>query len=107
MIQTTTIDDIVDDMMFKVDNEDKKMLLSPVPPRTSKDDFSGLERIWAETSFLRWIRNQYGLWHTHPLTQRWRDEGPNDLRDGVDYSSDHPDNLSGQIFERFKERLRK
>lgn len=107
MIQTNTIEEIVDDMMFKVDDEDKKYLLNPPPPSVKKGDYSGLEYIWFETSLQRWVRNHYGLWHTHPLTERWRKDGPNNIQDGTDYSQDHPDNVSGVIFSRFKERLQK
>ena len=46
----------------------------------------------------RAIRNELKLWHTHPLTRRWRtDEASRDIRDGVDYSIDHPDNISEEI----------
>jgi hypothetical protein len=94
--KTDTIDEIVDDMMFRIEDQDKQMFIN--------SDHS-LEHAWIEIVLMRWIRNRYGLWHTHPLTKRWREDGPNDLRDGVDYSSDHPDNISGVIYERFKERL--
>lgn len=105
MIQHNTIDEIVDDLIFKVDQKDIDYLLNP-PPKTA-DKGKQIEYIWARTEFLRYIRNHYGLWHTHPLTQRWRTEGANNLRQGVDYSSDHPDNVSAQVFQRFEERLRK
>lgn len=44
------------------------------------------------------IRNQLGLWADHPLTQNWR-ENPDlrDIRNGVDYSVDHPDQVSDNI----------
>ena len=49
----------------------------------------------------RAIRNDYSLWYFHPLTKNWRDnESGRDIRDGVDYSADHPDNMSEQIRER-------
>ncbi len=104
-LQTTTIDDIVDDLIFKLDKEEVDALLNP-PDEGKAPTNERLAYFWAKTTFLRDIRNEYGLWHTHPLTARWRSEGPNDLRDGVDYSIDHPDNVSGQIFERLIERLR-
>jgi hypothetical protein len=107
MFPTNTVEEIVDDLMFKVDDSDKKRILNPPKTTKGKNDFSGLEQIWFETSLMRWIRNHYGLWHTHPLTKRWREDGPNDLRDNTDYSTDHPDNISGVIYERFKERLAK
>lgn len=104
MIQTTTIDDIVNDLLFKLDKEDLDFLINP--PAADTDKSKQLEYIWGRTSFMRSIRNEYGLWHTHPLTQRWRTDGPNDLRDGVDYSSDHPDNVSAQVFGRLVERVK-
>lgn len=103
-LQTTTIDDVVDDMLFKLEKQDITYLLNP--PTTDANKGDQLEYIWGMSAFMRWIRNEYSLWHTHPLTKRWREEGPNDLRDGVDYSSDHPDNVSGQIFDRLIERLK-
>jgi len=42
------------------------------------------------------IRNRYGLWHTNPLTKTWRD-GAKRLVYGVDYTANHPDNLSIRI----------
>lgn len=101
--QTITIDDIVDDLMFKVEDGDKKLLLNP-PSDPAQDDY--LAYAWGKNGFMRWIRNHYKLWHTHPLTKRWRESGPNDVREGVDYSADHPDNVSCQIFDRFVERLK-
>lgn len=47
------------------------------------------------------IRNECGLWDPeHPLTTRWHkfpDE--RDIRDGVDYSEDHPDSVSMKIMQ--------
>jgi len=103
-VKLNTIDDIVDDMMFKLEPDDIKSLLNPPAETESRD-----KRFFYEIAlidFKRSIRNNYGLWHTHPLTERWRKEGANDLRDGVDYSIDHPDNVSGQIFARLIERLK-
>lgn len=41
----------------------------------------------------RWIRNHYQLWHPeHPYTQIGVD-----VRDGVDYSPNHPDEYSGRV----------
>lgn len=94
-----TIDEIVDELMVIVSDLDKKRLIAP---STSK---SRTEQVWIETAITRRIRNYYGLWHNHPLTKRWHDEGSNDMRNGVDYSTDHPDNLSAVILEQFKQRL--
>ena len=44
------------------------------------------------------IRHELKLWHTHPLTRRWReDEASRDIREEIDYSIDHPDNISEEI----------
>lgn len=44
------------------------------------------------------IRNHYGLWVDSPLTKSWREnESTRDIREGIDYSSDHPDAVSEQI----------
>lgn len=49
----------------------------------------------------RSIRNDYGLWHCNDLTKNWREnESTRDVRDGVDYSHDHPDNVSELIRQR-------
>lgn len=49
----------------------------------------------------RAIRNHGNLWHDSPLTERWRtDPSSRDIRDGVDYSEDHPDQISHIILER-------
>lgn len=46
----------------------------------------------------RRIRNDFGLWDSHPLTEKWRtDESSRDIRNGIDYSPDHPDNLADEI----------
>lgn len=99
-METITIDQIVDDLMFKITPDDKQLLKSPSTP-------TNLQEHWVRSSLQRWIRNHYHLWHTHPLTERWRTEGPNDMRDGVDYSTDHPDNMSSQIVDVLVSRLRK
>lgn len=56
--------------------------------------------------FGTWIRNTYRLWHDHPLTLKWRtDPTSHEIRNGVDYSPDHPDNICGKIIEAVKARL--
>jgi len=47
------------------------------------------------------IRNEFGLWQEdHPLTANWfAHPEKHDLRDGVDYSEDHPDAVSMRIME--------
>lgn len=66
-------------------------------------DFSGystIEKFWIMNTAMREIRNHYRLWIDSPLTQKWR-ERPDlrDIRDGVDYSTGHPDAVSQRIFE--------
>ena len=48
----------------------------------------------------RHIRNEYGLWNTdHPLTKSWHTNLNRDVRNGVDYSTDHPDHISSRVME--------
>ena len=94
-----TIDEIVDDLINnRLPKKEKQFLAS--------DETSSVESISVGIEFGRWIRNFYGLWHTSPLTLRWRNSGPSDMRHDVDYSYDHPDNITGVIIDRLKERLR-
>lgn len=46
----------------------------------------------------RTIRNEFKLWETE-----WKPE----IRDGVDYSPDHPDQLSMRVMEEVWEKLKK
>lgn len=86
-----TVEDIVQDMQQHIDDDDKTFFATAV----------GLDQVLGEMSLGRWVRNRYGLWNDHPLTRRWRRDGPNDMRDGVDYSQDHPDNISRTIVQAF------
>lgn len=53
-----------------------------------------------------YIRNTYGLWEGNPLTENWRlNQDSRDIRNGVDYSSDHPDAVSGMIIDALWERV--
>jgi len=48
-------------------------------------------------NLFRFVRNFFNLWALHhPLTQRWRDEGPQ-LVNGVDHHPCHPDAVSADI----------
>lgn len=52
------------------------------------------------------LRNEYQLWHTSPLTKRWReDPSSRDIRQGIDYSDDHPDSVSMKLIEAIWDRL--
>jgi hypothetical protein len=86
-----TIEGIVDDILKNLPDEDRVYIAT-----AKLNDIRGLHH-----TFGMWIRNHYGLWSNNPLTERWRtDESSHDIRDGVDYSKDHPDNLSDKIIER-------
>ena len=57
-------------------------------------------------SFGQWIRNHYGLWdERHPLVHDWfAFPDKRDVRDDVDYSNvdyseDHPDQVSTRVME--------
>lgn len=54
------------------------------------------------------VRNEYGLWNPdHPLTANWHQHPETrDIRDGIDYSPDHPDNISGTIVEALQLQLK-
>lgn len=98
----TTIEDIVTDIIEnRLCDEDKQAF-------KADNSRSTLEQIWMHQEFGRWIRNHYDLWFTNPLTQRWRtDPSSHDMRDGIDHSVDHPDNLSAEIIEEVIKKLRK
>ena len=63
-------------------------------------------RGWYSSVFTREIRNRYSLWHESPLTKNWREnEESRVIIYGVDCSEDHPDNISGKIFDICLERI--
>lgn len=67
--------------------------------RTSTGDPFGL--------IARRIRNEFGLWKPeHPLTAAWH-SFPNDrdIRDGIDYSLNHPDEVSASILKALRKSL--
>lgn len=55
----------------------------------------------------RMIRNEYGLWEKdHPLTQHWHlYPEAREIIDGVDFSEDHPDQVSARIIEHVRTKL--
>jgi hypothetical protein len=94
MAQLNTIEEIVDDLLLsRISRGDKAAM------RAMGSTPGTFEEAYALTELGRWIRNFYGLWRDNELTKRWREEGPNDLRDGIDYSEDHPDNVSAKILD--------
>lgn len=91
-VKPQTVDEIVDDVMSQIPLEELKRFAS----------YTHLERALALINLGRAIRNEYGLWVDHPLTEKWRtDPKSRKIVGGVDESPDHPDNLSGQIVEKF------
>lgn len=94
----STIEEIAQDMIKRLDPEEVKAIATNYPI------LEPLTRIWAKTSIMRDIRNDYSLWWENPLTEGWRtDESTRDIREGVDYSEDHPDNVSSDIYKRIVE----
>lgn len=66
------------------------------------------ERLWSlHHSWGMAIRNKFGLWKAdHPLTKNWHTRPEAHLiRDGVDYSEDHPDAISMKIMKRVWEKV--
>jgi hypothetical protein len=55
----------------------------------------------------RRIRNEYGLWNPScPLTARWHADPANRfIRDGIDFSVDHPDSVAERIESLLREQL--
>lgn len=93
VLETVIVNEILRDM----DSEDMQWLAD----RSLTDTLGLLHHSWG-----RAIRNHYNLWHTSPLTERWRtDESSHDIRGGVDYSEDHPDAVSTRIMTAVWKRL--
>lgn len=94
-----TEQEMCDDVITKLSDEDIAWV-------RGERKLHRIESIMVELNICRYIRNEYGLWHSHPLTKRWRDN-PNDrdIRDGVDWSEDHPDAVSHRVYELVTEKL--
>lgn len=93
--------DIAIDMInfiFKSDDLDKIQ-----NPRLHKEI---LDQIWFENAVKRHIRNKYGLWEDSCLTKGWR-ENPESryVKNHIDYSEDHPDQMSDKIFKLIEQLL--
>lgn len=96
-----TVDEIAHDVVSRMDRGARAAVANDFPSHTAG------ERIWCKTQLMTDIRNEYNLWWDHPLTEKWRtDESSRDIRDGVDFSEDHPDNISSVIYKRIEEILR-
>lgn len=97
---TDTVESIAQEVIRLLSTEDRQAIANDFA------DFEPMPRVWAKSSVCRWIRNEFGLWYTNPLTEEWRSWPDNrDIRDGVDYSKDHPDNISDTIYNRVVEIL--
>lgn len=92
-----TIEGIANDVITKLHEEDQVYIA-----KKSLEDARSMHH-----SLGQWIRNTYGLWHENSLTERWRtDESSHKLIDGVDYSEDHPDNISDLVIQLVWKKLR-
>lgn len=94
----STVEEIAQDLVSHLHPEDQEAIA------TEFSAYEAMVSVWAESGIMREIRNEYGLWHTNPLTEKWRHNvRDRDIRDGVDFSEDHPDNVSAVIYKRVKE----
>ncbi len=74
----------------------------------SKDDLDFLKSGQHDFGMIgRAVRNDYGLWEfDHPLTQHWHMyPDARNIVDGIDYSEDHPDQVSAEILKCVKAQL--
>lgn len=83
-------------------------IVSDILSRWSRDDLDFVrEGILCYGAVGRRIRNEYGLWDPKcPLTAHWH-EKPDErvIRDGIDFSIDHPDSVSERIESLLREQL--
>lgn len=94
----STVEEIAQDMVNRLHADDIEAIA------TEFSSFEPMIKVWTVSGIMRGIRNDYGLWWENPLTEKWRtDESSRDIRDGVDFSEDHPDNISSVIYKRVKE----
>lgn len=97
--QHTSIDSVARDALSQVKTQEaglREYALLPV------DELS-----YHHHTMGRWIRNEYGFWHDSPLTETWRaNVAGRDVREGIDYSEDHPDAVSMRVLRRMQELLR-
>lgn len=83
-----TVKEIADDYVKGMSKEDCEYLAT-----LTREDMGQFHH-----GFGTYLRNHYELWHTSPLTEKWRtDESSHDIREGIDYSLDHPDHISMEI----------
>lgn len=93
--ELTSVEAIAKDIFNEIDEQTLLELFD------SKHD--SLIFIHFRLAFKMWIRNFYGLWGYSPLTKEWREHPEKrHIVDGVDWSKDHPEQISEEIFERVK-----
>ena len=89
---TSTFEGIVQTILRTWSREDLEYV------KSERDNFGLVARA---------IRNEFDLWNpSHPLTANWHSfPEDRDLRDGIDYSVDHPDQVSAIVLKMVRERL--
>lgn len=89
-----TEDQIAQDVVDNFDHDDLEYF------KQNPDEITGCH-------LDRFIRNQYSLWWTHPLTEHWRNcPVDRNIIDGVDHSVDHPDQVSYNIVNKIVQIIR-
>lgn len=82
--------EIVEQELIDLDQEQKKWLIETIYP----------------FDYMRFLRNKYSLWHTSPTTKIWREfPQSHDIRNGIDYSERHPDEVSRQLYMAIKKAI--
>jgi hypothetical protein len=94
-----TESDILKDLHSVVSYKDQALLVA---------EDGSIESVFIDMELGRFVRNKYKLWNKeNPLTKNWFDNPEtHDMREGIDYSLDHPDNLSGKIIKKFKSEIK-
>jgi len=86
-----TVAELADEILFNLPQAEIDYLR-----RLPESDLCLLHHGWGTS-----IRNECGLWDPdHPLTTHWHKfPEERDMRDGTDYSADHPDSVSMDIMK--------
>lgn len=83
-------------------------VVSDIRDKWSAEDLAFVKSgAYSPGAIWRRIRNEYGLWDPKcPLTAHWH-EKPDErfIRDGIDFSVDHPDSVSERIENLLRESL--
>jgi hypothetical protein len=88
-----TVNDIADDMINNMSEQDRLY-------------FSKNHKYMETRILARYIRNTYELWTTNPITHNWRNHINRTVVNGIDFSYEHPDNISSYIVKLIIERLK-